>query len=85
MRRFRFVGVGVALFAVVALSAMAVVSSASAAVTFLLASWLEGSSNVTATTLVETSGELLLENDKSLAGKAALSKCSEILVGRRRS
>ncbi len=81
MRRFRFVGVGAALLAVVAMSAMVMASSASAAVTFLLASWLVGGVNVTATTLVETEGEMLLENEKSAAGKAALQKCSGLLVG----
>ncbi len=69
------------MLAVVAMSAMAMASSASAAVTFLLASWLVGGVNVTATTLVEGSGELLLENEKSAAGKAALQKCSGILDG----
>ncbi len=67
--------------AVVAFSAMAVVSSASAAVTFLLASWLVGGLNVTATTLTEETEELLLENEKSAAGKAALQKCSDVLLG----
>ncbi len=83
MRRLRFVGVGVVLLAVVAMStmAMAMASSASAAVTFLLASWLVGGVNVTATTLVETAGELLIENEKTAAGKAALQKCSDTLVG----
>ncbi len=81
MRRFRFVGVGVALLAVVGLSAMAVASSASAAVTFLLASWLVSGGAVAATTLTEASGELLLENEKSIAGKVALQKCSNILFG----
>ncbi len=56
-------------------------SSASAAVTFLLASWLVGGVNVTSTTLTEATGELLLENEKSAAGKAALQKCSGILDG----
>ncbi len=80
MKRLRFVGVGAALLAVVAMSAMAMASSASA-VTFLLASWLVGGVNVTATTLVESEGELLLENEKSAGGRAALQKCSGLLVG----
>ncbi len=80
MKRLRFVGVGAALLAVVAMSAMAMASSASA-VTFLLASWLVGGANVTATTLVESTGELLLENEKSFAGPASLEKCSGLLIG----
>ncbi len=80
MRRFRFVGVGAALLAVIATSAMAMASSASA-VTFLLASWLVGGANVTATTLTEATGEVLLENEKSAAGKASLQKCSGIGIG----
>src|ERR1700722_12159021 len=81
MRRFRFVSVGVALAAFVAFSAMAVASSASATVTFLLASWLVGGTAVAETLLTEGSGELLLENEKSPAGKAALKECSGIGVG----
>src|SRR3984957_17264598 len=81
MKRLRFVGVGAALLAVVAMSAMAMASSASAAVTFLLASWLVTGVAVAATTLTEATGELLLENEKSAAGKAALQKCSGILLG----
>src|ERR1700722_80386 len=81
MRWVRFVGVGAALAAVVALSALAVASSASAAVTFLLASWLVGGNNVTATTLTEMVGEALFENEKSAVGKTSLQKCSGILVG----
>jgi len=81
MKRFRFVSVSAALFAVVALAAMAMASSASAAVTFLLAEWLEGGSAVVATTLSESVGELLLENEKSAAGIASLQKCSGTLVG----
>jgi hypothetical protein len=80
MKRFRFVGVGAVLFAVVAMSAMAVASSASA-VTFLLAFWLNNGATVVATTLVESSGELLLENQKSAVGAASLKKCSGILDG----
>jgi hypothetical protein len=80
MKCFRFVGVGAALLAVVAFSAMAVASSASA-ITFLLAFWLSDGNTVGVTTLVETSGELLLENEKSSAGRAALTKCSGILDG----
>ncbi len=60
---------------------MAVVSSASAAVTFLLAFWLEGGGGVSVTTLVESSGELLLENQKSAAGAASLQKCSSVRLG----
>src|ERR1022692_675017 len=80
MKRLRFVGVGAALLAVLAMSAMAVASSASA-VTFLLAFWAVKGTDITTTVLVESSGELLLENEKSVAGKAALEKCSGILDG----
>ncbi len=76
MRRFRFVGVGVALFAVVALSAMAVASSASAAVTFLLAFWLEGGNDVAVTVLVSLVSELLLEDERGIDGKMSLQRCS---------
>jgi hypothetical protein len=114
--RYRIMGVGVALLAVLAFSAMAVVSSAMAAevvcgktpntglfmkkasskvceeelavgasefefVEFLLAEWLEGPTGISETMLVETSGELLLENEKApIVGKAAVI-CSGILVG----
>jgi hypothetical protein len=81
MKRIRFVGVGAALLAVVAMSAMALASSASAAVTFLLAFWAVGGTDITTTMLSESTGELLLENEKSVAGKAALKKCSGILDG----
>jgi hypothetical protein len=80
MKRLRFVGVGAALLAVLAMSAMAVASSASA-VTFLLAFWAVKGTDTTTTVLSESTGELLLENEKSVAGKAALQKCSGILVG----
>ncbi len=56
-------------------------SSASAAVTFLLATWLNNGVAVAATTLTEATGELLLENEKTALGKASLQKCSGILVG----
>jgi hypothetical protein len=62
MKGFRITGVGVALLAVLAFSAMAVASSAPAAVVFLLAFWLVGGINVVATTLVLTEGELLFIN-----------------------
>jgi hypothetical protein len=78
MKRLRFVGVGAALLAVLAMSAMAVASSASAAVTFLLAFWAVGGTDVTTTVLAEGAGEMLLENEKSPAGRAALQKCSGI-------
>ncbi len=81
MKRFRFVGVGAASLAVVAMSAMALASSASAAVTFLLAFWAVGGTDITATMLSEGSGEGLLENEKSAAGKASLQKCSGIGLG----
>ena len=68
------------MLAVLAMSAMAVASSASAT-TFLLAFWAVGGTDVTTTVLVESSGELLLENEKSVAGKASLELCSGILDG----
>jgi|ERR1022692_1192883 hypothetical protein len=80
MKRLRFVGVGAALLAVLAMSAMAVASSASAT-TFLLAFWAVNGTDVTTTVLSESSGELLLENEKSVAGAASLKKCSAILDG----
>ena len=79
MKRFRFAGVGVAVLAVLALSAMALASTASAT-TFLLAEFLENNIGITETMLVETTGELLLENEKGPIGKAAAT-CSGILVG----
>ena len=79
MKRFRFAGVGVAVLAVLALSAMALASTASAT-TFLLAEFLENNIGITETMLVETTGELLMENEKGPVGKAAI-ECSDILVG----
>ncbi len=79
MKRFRFAGVGVAVLVVLALSAMALASTASAT-TFLLAEFLENSIGITETMLVETTGELLMENTKGPVGKAAMV-CSEILIG----
>jgi hypothetical protein len=79
MKRFRFAGVGVAVLAVLALSAMALVSTASAT-TFLLAEFLENMVGITETMLVETTGELLLENTKGPVGRAAMM-CSGIAVG----
>jgi hypothetical protein len=82
MKRFSFslTGVGLAVLTVLALSAMAVASTASAT-TFLLAEWLEGGASITETMLVETTGALLLENEKApVVGKAAV-ECSGILVG----
>jgi hypothetical protein len=81
MKVFRFAGVGVALLAVVVFSAMAVASSASAAVTFLLALWLENGKAVTVSTLVGASGELDLENTKApIVGNAGVL-CSDELDG----
>ncbi len=56
-------------------------SSASAAVVFLLATWLNNGVAVAATTLTEATGELLLENEKTALGKASVQKCSGVLVG----
>jgi hypothetical protein len=80
MKRLRFVGVGAALLAVLAMSAMALASSASAT-TFLLAFWAVGGTDITTTMLTEATGELLLENEKSVAGRASVQKCSGILDG----
>ena len=80
MKRFRFAGVGVAILAVLALSAMALASTASA-VTFLLAEFLENTVGIGETILVETSGELTMENTKApIVGNAGI-KCSGILDG----
>jgi hypothetical protein len=81
MKVFRFAGVGAALLAVVAFSAMALASSASATVTFLLALWLENGVAVSVNTLVGTSGELDLENTKApIVGNAGVL-CSGELDG----
>ena len=81
MKRFRFTGVGVAILAVLALSALALASTASAAVTFLLAEWLENLVGISETMLVESGGELLLENIKApVVGNAGVL-CSGILDG----
>ncbi len=68
-----------AVLAVLALSAMALASTASAT-TFLLAEFLENNVGILETMLVETTGELLLENTKGPIGAAA-AVCSGILVG----
>jgi hypothetical protein len=81
MKRFRLAGVGVAVLVVLALSAMAVASTASATA-FLLAEWLENGGVISETMLVETTGELLLENTSApVLNEAAAVKCSGILVG----
>ena len=68
------------MLAVLAMSAMALASSASAT-TFLLAFWAVGGTDITTTMLTEATGELLLENEKSVAGRASVQKCSGILDG----
>ncbi len=77
----RIVGVCAALFVVVAFSAIALASSASAAVVFLLAEWLNNGVALTSTVLGESSSEVLLEDTKvTAAGGAAVSvKCKYIL------
>ena len=81
MKRSHIVGVGVTVLAALALSAMTVASVASAAVTFLLAEFLENTVGIGETILVEGSGELELENTKApIVGNAAI-KCSGILDG----
>ena len=74
-------GVGVALIAVFAFSAMAVASVSSAAIVTLLAEWLLGAKAVEATLSVETVGELLLEDKKATLGIKAALLCSGILDG----
>jgi hypothetical protein len=77
MKRFRFAGVGAA---VLALSAMALASTASA-VTFLLAEWLENALAITETMLTEMGDELTVENTKAPEVGNAAAKCSGTLVG----
>src|ERR1700735_4143794 len=80
-KNFRLMGVGVALIAVFAFSAMAVKSVASAAIVTLLAEWLLGGKAVEATLSVQTRGELLLEDKKATLGIKAMLLCSGILDG----
>lgn len=78
MKRFRFAA---ALFAILALGAMAAASSASA-VTFLLAEWLENGVGTTETMLVETSGSLeLMDNNAPVTGGLTTVLCEGILDG----
>jgi hypothetical protein len=79
----RIVGVGAALLAVVAFSAIALASSASAAIVYLLAEWLNNGVGLTSTVLGESSSELLLEDTKvTAAGGAAVAVlCNGILDG----
>jgi hypothetical protein len=60
----RIVGVGAALLAVVAFSAIALASSASAAIVYLLAEWLNKGIGLTSTVLGESVTEILLEDTK---------------------
>lgn len=73
-------GVGVAVLAVLAVSAMAVASSAMATITYLLAEWLANAVGITTTLLSETTGEVLIENIRGPLGKEA-ALCSYIEVG----
>lgn len=69
-----------ALLALFAVSMVAV--AAASAVEFLLARWLEGAVNVTATLLVETEGELeLVARNGGGLGVTAKALCSGILDG----
>src|SRR6202046_1668013 len=80
-KNFRLMGVGGALIAVFAFSAMAVASVASAVIVTLLAEWLLGGNAVEASLAVETVGELLLEDKRATLGIKAMVLCSGILVG----
>ncbi len=77
MKRIQILGA-----ALVAVFAFGVLAAASAsAVTFLLAEWLVGGAAITSELLVETTGELLLEDTKvPLLGKAMIL-CSEVFDG----
>ncbi len=79
----RIVGVGAALLAVVAFSAIALASSASAAIVYLLAEWLNNNVALTSTILGESVTELLLEDLKvTAAGGLAVSvNCLGLLIG----
>ncbi len=79
----RIVGVGAALLAVVAFSAIALASSASAAIVYLLAEWLNNNVALTSTILGESVTELLLEDTKvTAAGKMPVSvNCLGLLIG----
>ncbi len=82
MKGFRIAGVGVAMLAVIAFSAIAVASSASAAVVFLLAEWLRNGVGITETLLSLAEGELLLENKNApVIKKPASVTCSGMLNG----
>lgn len=50
-------------------------------ISFLLAEWLVGGASVTTTLLVQTTGELLLEDKKATLGIKAMVLCSGILDG----
>jgi hypothetical protein len=78
MKHSRFAA---ALFAIVALAAMAMASSASA-VTFLLAEWLEGGVANTEIMLVETTGSVeYMDNTAPVINKLAAVQCSRIRDG----
>ncbi len=70
------------MLAVIAFSAIAVASSASAAVVFLLAEWLNTGASLTETVLSLAEGELLLENKNApVIKKPASITCSGMLNG----
>jgi hypothetical protein len=70
-------GVCVAAFAVVAVSAIAVTSSAAGAVVFLLAGWLVNGNSISETLLALGEGEVLLENKNApVIKKPASLTCS---------
>ncbi len=79
----RIIGVGAALLVVLAASALAVASPASAAITYLLAEWLGNAVALSSTVLGEAVGTLLFEDlEVTAAGKLAVAVvCSLILEG----
>ncbi len=82
MRNSYMTRVCVAVFAVVAFSAIAVTSSATAAVVFLLAEWLRNGVGITETLLALGEGEVLLENKNApVIKKPASLTCSGGGVG----
>ncbi len=77
MRGLRIAGFGGALLMVLAFSAIAVASSATAAVVFLLAEWLRNGVGITETLLSLREGELLVENKNAPVIKSPASvSCS---------
>lgn len=77
MKVFRLLGA--ALLAMLAFGVLTAISASAA--TFLLAEWLLNGNPVTAELLVETTGELLLEDLKTTIGAVGVKECSGILDG----